>query len=49
VFGLKDLDWWWRVGIFLADALFFLSESLISLAADPIFAIQWMAKRDPLG
>jgi hypothetical protein len=41
VFGLKDHDWWWRVGIFLA-------ESHFSFAADPIFAIQWMAKRDPL-
>jgi hypothetical protein len=41
VFGLKDHDWWWRVEIFLADALIFL-------AADPIFAIQWMAKCDPL-
>jgi hypothetical protein len=41
VFGLKDHDWWWRVGISLADALIFL-------AADPIFAIPWMAKCDPL-
>jgi hypothetical protein len=41
VIALKDLDWWWRVGIFLA-------ESLIFIAADLIFAIHWMAKCDPL-
>jgi hypothetical protein len=48
VFGLKDPDWWWRVGIFLAYTLISLSESHFSLAADPIFAIKWMAKCDPL-
>jgi hypothetical protein len=40
VFGLKDYDWWWRVGVFLTDALIFL-------AADTVFAIPWMAKCDP--
>jgi hypothetical protein len=42
VFGLKDPDWWWRVEIFLAESIFFLAD-------DPIFAIHWMAKCDPLG
>jgi hypothetical protein len=41
VFGLKDHDWWWMVGIFLA-------ESLIFLAADTVFAIPGMAKHNPL-
>jgi hypothetical protein len=45
VFGLKDLEQWWRVEIFLAESLFFLPESHFSLAADPIFAIHWIGKK----